>query len=219
MRQTIKRGIDACCLVLVAPCAAMCALETRLGGPSEAAFTLWAQAFAVIPGPPGVFLRRAFYRLALERCATSFFIGFGAVFSHRKVIVEQDVYVGPYAIVGSASLRRGCLIGSRASIVSGGAMHSMDAEGRWTATDPSKLQRVEIGEYAWVGEAAAILADVGASSVVAIGSVVTTKVPPRVVVAGNPARFVKHLSTPAPPTSSTSSPGEHESVGSTLPLR
>ena len=70
-------------------------------------------------GIVGIFIRRAFYRLTLEHCAGSFSIGFGAVFSHRQARVEHDAYVGPYAIVGSCRLGRGCLIGSRSSILSG----------------------------------------------------------------------------------------------------
>lgn len=189
----LKRIVDACCLTLVAPSAAMCAVEARLTTRTEA-FNFWAQAFALIPGLPGVFLRRAFYRLTLDRCAESFYIGFGAMFSQRRVVVEQDAYIGPYAIVGSAILRRGCLIGSRASIVSGRAIHEYSG-GRWHATDATRMGQIEIGEYSWIGEAAVLLANVGPGAMVAAGAVVTTAVPAQVMVAGNPARFVRRLAS------------------------
>ena len=83
----------------------MCALEAR--GDGESVFSFWSQVFALAPGSPGVFARRAFYRLTLDRCTGDFYIGFGALFSHRAAIVEDAVYVGPYAIIGSSRLRRG----------------------------------------------------------------------------------------------------------------
>jgi virginiamycin A acetyltransferase len=192
LRTTVKRAIDGSCLALVAPCAWACALERKLTR-GDVAFTFWAQAFALVPGLPGVFLRRAFYRLTLDECARSFFVGFGAIFSHRRVVVGEDAYIGPYAIVGSSKLGRGCLIGSRSSIVSGGALHVLDSENRWTPADMTRLQQVEIGEYAWLGEACLVMADVGRAAMVAAGSVASSRVPPGVVVAGNPARFVRRL--------------------------
>lgn len=196
IRRGIKRAIDAGCLCLVGPAVVLCLVEAKLSDGSDVAFTFWAQALALIPGLPGVFLRRAFYRRALDRCAGTFFIGFGALFSHRAVIIEEDVYVGPYAIIGAARLRRGCLIGSRCSIPSGGAQHALDANLRWMPTDISRLRQVEIGPYAWLGEASIVLADVGSAAMVAAGSVVSTAVPPATMVGGNPARFVRRLIAP-----------------------
>lgn len=196
-RRGVKRFIDGICLVLVSPAAALCDIEARLTSGSETGFEFWAQAFALVPGTAGVFVRRAFYRLTLERCGRTFFVGFGAICSHRAITIEEDVYIGPYAIVGSSSLRRGCLIGSRCSILSGGALHVLDANLHWSASDPSRRRRIEIGEYAWLGEAAVVLADVGASAMVAAGAVVSSAVPPQTMVGGNPARFVRRLSVVA----------------------
>jgi acetyltransferase-like isoleucine patch superfamily enzyme len=192
-RRGVKRAIDAGCILLVAPAAAMCVIEAGVSDRAEAAFTFWAQSFALVPGVVGVFLRRAFYRCTLDACGRSFFIGFGAFCSHRSVTIEDDVYVGPYAIVGSARLRRGCLIGSRCSILSGGALHTLDENLRWTATERGSIRSIEIGRYAWLGEAAVVLADIGDSAMVAAGAVVSSPVPPETMVGGNPARFVRRL--------------------------
>jgi virginiamycin A acetyltransferase len=202
-RTVIKKTVDGLCMAAVLPVAALCLLESAGGGHGDAMFVFWAQALALVPGKPGVFLRRAFYRWTLDGCAETFFIGFGAMFSHRHATIEQDVYVGPYAIIGSASLRRGCLIGSRCSIPSGGGLHTLDADLHWTATDINRIRRIEIGQYAWLGEASIVLADVGASAMVAAGAVVSSAVPAHTMVGGNPARFVKRL---APPTSSEEVP-------------
>jgi virginiamycin A acetyltransferase len=189
----LKFAIDVVCLVLVLPAAAMCAAELKVAPRAEMVFTAWAQTFALVPGLAGVFVRRAFYRLTLEHTASSFSIGFGAIFSHRQATIEQDAYVGPYAIVGSCRLGRGCLIGSRSSILSGGSLHAFDPNGQWTATDLSRLHRVDIGNYAWIGESSVIIADVGRGAMVAAGSVVSSAVPAETMVGGNPARFVRKL--------------------------
>src|SRR5262249_59608959 len=100
-------------VVLVVPAAAMCAAEAKYSPRAEMLFTAWAQTFALVPGLAGVFVRRAFYRLTLEQCDRSFWIGFGAMFSHRQATIERGAYVGPYAIVGSGRLGRGWLSGRR----------------------------------------------------------------------------------------------------------
>jgi virginiamycin A acetyltransferase len=194
-RQAIKSGIDGACLALAAPSAATCLIDRLTGG--EAAFVFWSQFFALVPGVPGVFMRRGFYRLTLKECHGNFHVGFGAVFSHRGSIVEDSVYIGPYAIVGTARLRRGCLIGSRAGIVSGSALHGLDVNGHRMPTDESRLRAVDIGEDAWLGEGAIVMADVGRASTVAAGAVVSSAVASGVVVAGNPARFIRHVTSAA----------------------
>jgi virginiamycin A acetyltransferase len=197
MRQWIKLVVDLCCVFAVAPSAAMCAIEAAVNERDDAFFVFWTQAFALLPGLPGVSLRRAFYRLTLDQCDESFFIGFGAIFSHRHCRIEQDAYVGPYAVLGSTWLRRGCLIGTRSSILSGTGLHSQDSQGRWMPTDISRIRQVEIGEYAWIGEGSIVMADIGPSAMVGAGSVVSSSVPARVVVAGNPARIARRLTAGA----------------------
>lgn len=197
MRQWIKRAVDLCCVIAVSPAAAMCAIEAAVTARGDVFFVFWAQAFALVPGLPGVSLRRAFYRLTLDQCDESFFIGFGAIFSHRHSRIEQDAYVGPYAVIGSTWLRRGCLIGTRSSIVSGTGLHSQDSQGRWMATDVTRIRQIEIGEYAWIGEGSIVMADIGPSAMVGAGSVVSSNVPARVVVVGNPARIARRLTADA----------------------
>jgi acetyltransferase-like isoleucine patch superfamily enzyme len=58
---------------------------------------------------------------------------------------------------------------------------------------------IRIRRNAWVGAGAFILkgSDIGENAVVSAGSVVASKVPPNVVVLGNPARVVWRLTPPA----------------------
>lgn len=52
---------------------------------------------------------------------------------------------------------------------------------------------ISIGNHVWIGTNAIILkgVDIGDGAVVAAGAVVTRSVPPRCIVAGNPAKIVK----------------------------
>ena len=59
--------------------------------------------------------------------------------------------------------------------------------------------RVRIGQGAWIGSAAVVMADVGRNSVVGAGAVVTKPLPDDVVAAGVPARVVRTRTTAADP--------------------
>lgn len=194
VRNTVKRGLDAGSLAATWPLAFACRLEERLKPGSEAGFRFWSQTLSLLPGRLGVFLRRGYYRWTLESSSPEFFVGFGALFTHRRARVGRRVYVGPYALVGAAALGDRCLIGSRASLLSGSELHGLDASGRWTPFHASRLQQISVGPDAWIGEGAVVMANIGAGAAVAAGSVVSAPVAPHIVVAGNPARFVRRLS-------------------------
>ncbi len=191
--QPLKRFLNGLALVIVAPAAWSCSLEGWTRTRSQGLFTFWTHVFAILPGTPGLFLRRAFYRWTLDRCTEDVTIQFGVLFSRRSSVLEPGVFIGSYALIGSAWIRQNTLIGSRASLLSGGNQHEMLVSGRWSATDERKLQRIEIGANTWVGEGAILMANVGSGSMVAAGSVVSAAVPSGTMVGGNPARFVRRL--------------------------
>lgn len=192
MKVIIKFSLNLICQVLVLPFALICKLEEMLGD-SEVVFNLCAQFMAILPGLPGSFLRRAFYTYTLDDCSPHCHIGFGTIFSHRTSSVAKHVYIGNYALIGSACFGENALIGSRASILSGKELHVMGSDGSWTAYDAERLSTVTIGKNVWVGEGSIIMADIGEGSMVGAGSVVSMNIKPRVVVSGNPARFVRKL--------------------------
>lgn len=197
VHRALKVTLDAVAIVLMSPLSGGCALERRFAPLSERVFNTCAQTVALFPGLPGMILRRGFYRLALDSCARDCFIGFGAIFTHRAVVVEPNVYIGPYALIASSHLREGCLIGSRVSILSSGALHALGPSGRWLPSDMTKMVQMEIGAGAWLGEGAIIIANIGPGAMAAAGSVVATAVPARVLVGGNPARMIRRLEPPA----------------------
>jgi len=192
MKQLIKQVCNLLAIISVTPLTLLCWLERRLAARTTLAYDTAAHAVALIPGRAGVYARRAFYSATLESCSMDCTISFGAFFSRRTARVESGVYVGAYAIIGAAWLEQGCLIGSRASLPSGGQLHHRE-QGKWGPTDFSQETRIRIGPGAWLGEGVIVMADIGAGALVAAGSVVSTAVKPNVVVAGNPARFVRTL--------------------------
>jgi len=200
LRTALKTVVDAAALVVAMPFGALSFLEKRLLPGHESTFRMCAQMLALLPGLPGLFVRRAYYRYALDGCDADCHIGFGALITHREAIIERDVYIGVWALVGSAHLREGTSVGSRASLLSGTDLHEY-RDGRWGPSDVRKLRQIVLGPHAFIGEAAVVMADVGVGAMVTAGAVVPAAVPAGIVVAGNPARFVRRLAAePAPGT-------------------
>ena len=194
MKKIVKNILNVLCLVFVFPCAFTSWVEKVLSGSGgETIFTFWTHFFAIAPGLPGVFLRRAFYRLVLDKCSLKCYIGFGSVFTHRQAIVEDNVSIGLYAVIGSVSIGKNSQIASRVSIVSGKHQHVKDRNGKWTTFDYNKIRQIRIAPNAWIGEGAVVMADIGEGSLVGAGAVVTKEMPANVVAAGNPAKILKKL--------------------------
>ena len=193
MRGLAKAVLNALAMAAVAPAALTCWVQEQLM-PSHTIFDLWAHVMAQLPGLPGQFLRRSFYRWLLPACAENVIIGYGAILD-RKAELGPASYVGAYALIGWVRIGEGSLIGSRASIPSGGDQHQFLPSGRWSATDHTRMRQVAIGPHTWIGEGAVIMADIGPRCMVAAGAVVSAPLPEGVMVAGNPARFVRRVTS------------------------
>ena len=193
LTSAAKAMLNALAIALALPAAGLCRLEIACRPGAEGLYTFWAQAYALLPGTAGMFLRRGFYRLTLKQCASDCFIGFGAVLAHRENRIGSRVYIGPFALIGSADLGDRSMVGSRASLLSGCRQHEPLAIGGWSACNQSRLQCIRIGRDVWIGEAAVVMADVGEGAQIAAGAVVSSRVPPDLLVAGNPARYVRRL--------------------------
>jgi acetyltransferase-like isoleucine patch superfamily enzyme len=196
MKNFFKNILYFGCCFIVLPLVIVCKIEERfISRHSETIFHICTNLMALFPGLPGVFLRRSFYSMTLQSCAKDCHIGFGTLISHRDVTIQPCVYVGNYSLLGSCFLSESCYIGSRVSILSGKNLHALDSEGHWMPYSPERLIKVVLSQNVWVGEGAIIMADVGRGSMVAAGAVVTSAVAPGRIVAGNPARIVRELST------------------------
>ena len=190
MKAALKRLADLAAALLVLPAF----LAYRLAGcalGAEKAFPGWSQAFSLIPGLGGAYLRRAFYRLVLPRCGAGSFIGFGTVFSHPTAEVGRGVYVGLYCCLGDITLEDDVLLGSQVSIMNGSAQHGTERLDVPVRDQPGSWPRVTVGRDSWVGDRAVIMADVGAHCVIGAGSVLTRPLPDYAVAAGVPAKVIR----------------------------
>jgi acetyltransferase-like isoleucine patch superfamily enzyme len=200
MKEALKHAAEVGTAFAVFPAFLAYRLARRLVG-AERAFPGWSQAFALVPGVTGVYLRRAFYRRALPRCGDGCWIGFAVVFSHPGVEIGRNVYIGPFCCLGEVTLEDDVLIGSHVSVTNGSAQHGTERLDIPIREQPGVWPRVTIGRDTWVGDRAVVMADVGAHCVIGAGAVVTQPIPEYAVAVGLPARVVRFRDQSGTPTS------------------
>jgi acetyltransferase-like isoleucine patch superfamily enzyme len=176
---------------LVVPAYLLYQISRLILGTSKA-FPGWSQAFSLIPGLTGVYLRRAFYRMVLPRCGHRCFIGFGTVLTHSETEVGRLSYLGVFCCLGHVAIEDDVLIGSHVSIMNGGSQHGIDRLDIPVREQPGIWPRVTIGCDTWIGERAIIQADVGKHCVIGAGAVVTQALPDYAVAIGVPARIIRY---------------------------
>lgn len=151
-----------------------------------------SQLLSLCPGMSGQYLRRAFLQRALARCHHTALVEFGTIFSQAGAVLDENVYVGPRCGLGLVHLERDVLLAAGVQIPSGGRTHYFDDPSRPIREQGGERRMVTVGEGAWIGTGAIVLADVGRGTVVAAGAVVTKPLPDNVIAAGVPARVVRH---------------------------
>lgn len=123
--------------------------------------------------------------------STTVFIPFHTNFG-RHIQLGKNVFINhgcSFLDLGGIIIEDDVLIGPKVSLIT--ENHPTDPEERKSL----ELKQVCIRRNAWIGAGATILpgVTVGEHSIVAAGAVVTKDVPPRTIVAGLPAKPVKHL--------------------------
>ena len=68
MRSILKAGLNGLATLMIVPALLLYRASKVAFGPDRA-FPGWSQAFSLIPGLSGTYLRRAFYRHVFPRCA------------------------------------------------------------------------------------------------------------------------------------------------------
>jgi acetyltransferase-like isoleucine patch superfamily enzyme len=191
MKAWLKALADGLATVLVLLPFLLYAAARLVAGPRRA-FPGWSQAFSLVPGLSGVFLRRAFYRLVLPQCGKDCCLSFGTVFSHATARVGERAYVGLFCCLGDVTLEDDVLLGSHVSVMNGASQHGIERLDVPVREQPGSWPRITIGRDSWVGDRAVILADVGKHCVVGAGSVVTRPLPDYAIAAGAPARVIRY---------------------------
>lgn len=190
MTRHLKHAAEALATLLVLPAWLAYRLGRAALGP-ERAFQGWSQAFGLVPGLSGAYLRRAFYRLVLPRCGAGAWVGFGTILSHPTAEIGDRAYVGSYCVLGDVTLGDDALLASHVSVANGAAQHGIGRLDVPIREQPGAWPRVRIGRDTWIGERSVILADVGDHCVIGAGSVVTRGVPDYAIAVGVPARVVR----------------------------
>jgi acetyltransferase-like isoleucine patch superfamily enzyme len=206
MKGFLKAVANTLALLLVLPCY----LAFRLGGlvlGRQKAFPGWSQAFSLLPGLTGVYLRAAFYRLVFPRCGRDACLSFGTVFSHPTAEVGQRVYTGLFCCLGDVTLEDDVLLGSHVSVMNGGGQHGIERLDIPIREQPGEWPRVTIGKDTWIGDRAIVLANVGKHCVIGAGSVVNKPIPDYAIAVGVPAKVLRYR-TGAPSQSQTTSPAD-----------
>jgi virginiamycin A acetyltransferase len=187
LKPSLKLLARACARILVFPVFILYRLQLWITGSSEC-ISGYSHFFALLPGLPGMYLRREFYRVALRFCSEKSFIGYGTIFSTADAEIHDGVYIGAYCALGAVIISENSMIASRVSIISGLEQHRRDAAGRLKGNNK---ERIFIGASCWIGEGAVVAASVGKKCNVAAGAVVLKTLADESAAIGNPARVVK----------------------------
>jgi virginiamycin A acetyltransferase len=191
MKKVLKGVAQGVSLVCAFPFALL-----SLFGRIEPVFQIGAESFSLLPGLPGDYLRVAYYRLTLEKCALASRIQFGSFFAHSRAKVEPDVYIGNYCVLGCTSIGARTHLASSVQILSGRNQHGRDSSGNLLSSDESAFETVVIGSDCWIGAGAIVMADVGSGTTIGAGAIVVKPIPPGTVAVGNPARVIKTIREP-----------------------
>ena len=110
----------------------------------------------------------------------------------RNIHIEKNVFINSgckFQDQGGVYIGENSLIGH--NVVLATLNHDMDPYHR-ADLHPKPIH---IGKRVWIGSGSMILPGItiGDNSIVGAGSIVTKNVPPNVIVAGNPAKFIKNI--------------------------
>ncbi|MEO8483635.1 MAG: acyltransferase [Acidobacteriota bacterium] len=190
MRDLAKAVLHGLATIAVLPALLSYALKRQVLGPDRA-LEGSTQALAIIPGLLGVYLRRAFLTWTIAGCDRSASVHFGTIFSQSGARLDANAYVGPNCHLGLVHIERDALLAAGVHVPSGSDTHGTGDLDRPIREQEGRRRLVRIGEGAWIGSAAIVMADVGRHSVIGAGSVVTKPIPDFSLAAGVPARVIQ----------------------------
>ena len=202
LRTVVKRTVDLFAAVLVLPMVALYRVTIAIvPARTDKVFQGYSQFASLWPGLTGDFLRRAFYRLTLRRCARNCSIGFGTIFATPEAEIGDGVYIGWHGNIGHTSIGDNTLLGSNVTILSGKHQHHFDRLDVPLRHQGGTYSQVDIGDDVWIGNGAIVMERVGRQAVVAAGAVVIAPVVERSIVGGNPAKVIGQRGGPTPSAS------------------
>ncbi|TWT51910.1 acyltransferase [Allorhodopirellula solitaria] len=186
----LKRTVQCVFLVFAVPRLLSYFVARRILG--TRAFSAASESIARVPGFRGVYLRQVFYRCVLDSCDLDAYFGWNSVFSMTEARVGERAYVGRFCSIGYADIGAQAMLADGVQVLSGGSEHDTQSSDVAIHDQGQTYRQVRIGEGAWIGAGAVIMADVGRHSIIGAGAVVTQPIPEYVVAVGVPARVIKY---------------------------
>lgn len=154
-------------------------------------YMTFTTALSLIPGNPGMILRRVWYRATLAQCGANLMVDFLGWIRTPATRVGNNVYIGVGSYVGYAVLGNDIMISSRVTVMSGRHQHRSDVTDTPMNQSGGGDDLVTIGDDVWIGTHAVVGADVASHCIVGAGAVVVHPTEPWDVVAGVPAVRIK----------------------------
>ena len=191
MRNVLKLTVHALAWLAVTPSVISWRLRAGAIG-KDRALEASSQAWALVPGLAGQYLRRAFLSRTLRACARTATIEFGTLFSSTAASIGERAYIGPRCHIGWAVIEADVLLAAGVHVPSGARTHGIDDPTLPIRDQPTLKTPVRVGAGSWVGSGAIVMADVGRDTVIAAGAVVSRAIPDRAIAAGVPARVIRH---------------------------
>jgi len=93
-------------------------------------------------------------------------------------------------MLGDVTIEQDVLVGSNVSIINGNRQHGIERLDIPIREQAGVFPKITVGQDAWIGDRALVMANIGKHAVVGAAAVVTKPVPEYAIVVGNPARVV-----------------------------
>ncbi|MFL5244264.1 MAG: acyltransferase [Gemmataceae bacterium] len=190
IKSVLKGAVNGMALVFVLPAVFLYWASCLVLG-KEKAFPGWSQAFSLLPGLIGAYIRRAFYRYVLNESGRDSWLSFGTIISHPTARIGKKAYAGPFCSLGDVTLEEDVLLGSHVSIMNGSGQHGIDRLDLPIREQPGEWPHITIGRNTWIGDRAIIMADVGKHCVIGAGSLVSKPIPDYAIAVGVPAKVIR----------------------------
>jgi virginiamycin A acetyltransferase len=190
MKRALKTGLYSVAIIVALPFWLLYRLEALFLG-TEKCFYGWSQAFSLLPGLCGNYLRYGFYKMSLAALGRDACICFGATLAHPGIRIGRGVYVGPFCNLGLCHIEDDVLLGTGAHVLSGMGQHGFEDLHIPIREQKGSFRDIRIGADSWIGNQAVIGDDVGKKCIIGAASLVVKPIPDFAIAAGHPAKVIR----------------------------
>jgi len=186
LRRTLKNLGLLAGIVIASPGAAVYRLTGHLS-----VFRGFGEAYSLLPGLPGRYVRAGYYHLTLAKCPMNLNMGVFSKFNYPESEIGDNVMIGAYCSIGLVTFGDHAGCAEKTSILSRSPQHNFQDPTRLVLSESNAPSRVVVGYDSHIGAGCIVLANIGQKSVIGPGSVVVSDIADHSIAVGNPARVVK----------------------------